>query len=294
MRIRRGGFGWCTVAGVWIWRGWLGCRRTARGRIRRPLWAHGTHVVSHSAMAHVGHRQHRPAIEFRHRSSQAFAHGERARCEACPVHRLREDRERVLPGRLDDHVVRFRCRDPELVDGDRMHVLTVRRHDGHLQPGNPHVEVRHRRSVDESQAHALARLEEPCPIAGGRDAVHQIRVGVAGHVGEIRRVHPHLAPHLAIRERLLEALRANVPEEVSDRSLMEVVVVRALLQFRKHARRILVRPVREHDDVFAVVLEGRGSRASMTSGPYSPRCSWNPEWLWYQYVPACRTLKRYT
>ena len=39
---------------------------------------------------------------------------------------------------------------------------------------------------------------------------------------------------------------------------MKVVVVRALLQFREHARRAFVRPVREHDDVFAVVLEGFG------------------------------------
>src|SRR5581483_6037283 len=56
---------------------------------------------------------------------------------------------------------------------------------------------------------------------------------------------------------LLEPMRANVSEEVSDCSLIEVVVVRALLQFRKHARRTLVSPVCEHHDVFAVVLEGR-------------------------------------
>ena len=116
---------------------------------------------------------------------------------------------------------------------------------------------RHRRAVDEPHPDSLSRFEEACPVAGWRDAVHQIRVGVPGHVGEVRRAHPHFAPHLATGECLLEALRANVPEEVPDCPLIEVVVIRALLQFRKHARRILVGPVGEHHDVFAVVLEGR-------------------------------------
>src|SRR5690606_10507721 len=32
----------------------------------------------------------------------------------------------------------------------------------------------------------------------------------------------------------------------------------------------------------------------MTIGPYSPACSWNSEWLWYQYVPDCFRVKRYS
>ncbi len=27
--------------------------------------------------------------------------------------------------------------------------------------------------------------------------------------------------------------------------------------------------------------------------PWRPSCSWKPEWLWYQYVPLCRTVNRY-
>ena len=48
-----------------------------------------------------------------------------------------------------------------------------------FRPGNAHVEVRHRRAVDEPQPHPLARREQPRPVAGRRAAVHQVGVGVA-------------------------------------------------------------------------------------------------------------------
>ena len=91
------------------------------------------------------------------------------------------------PVRLDDHVVGFCRRNPKFVDGHRMHVLAIRRHDGHLQTRDTHVEVRHRRPVDEAETNALAWFEHPRPVRGGWRAVHQVGVGVAGHVGEIRR-----------------------------------------------------------------------------------------------------------
>src|SRR3546814_3373110 len=55
----------------------------------------------------------------------------------------------------------FRSGDTELVDRHRMHVLTVGGHHRHLQPGNPHVEVRHRGAIDEAQADLLAGAEQP-------------------------------------------------------------------------------------------------------------------------------------
>ena len=145
-------------------------------------------------VAHVRHGQQRPRIERRHRRAQAIAHRQRAGRIGRAIHRLREDRERVLPGRLDDHVEGLRGRDAELVDGDRMHVLPVGGDDRHLQPGNAHVEVGHRRAVDEAQPDALAGLEQPGPVAARRHAVHQVRVGGAADVGEIGRVHPHRRP----------------------------------------------------------------------------------------------------
>src|ERR671912_2166691 len=47
----------------------------------------------------------------------------------------------------------------------------------------------------------------------------------------------------------------DVAQEVTERALMEVVVVGLLLQLREDAFRIFVRPVGEHDDVLSVVLE---------------------------------------
>ena len=47
------------------------------------------------------------------------AHGQRAGGEAGAIHRLREDREGVLPRRLDDHVEGLGDGDAELVDGHR-------------------------------------------------------------------------------------------------------------------------------------------------------------------------------
>jgi hypothetical protein len=54
------------------------------GRLR--LVAHGAHLVSHPAMSHVGHREHRSRIELGYGGAQTVAHGDRARGEACPVH----------------------------------------------------------------------------------------------------------------------------------------------------------------------------------------------------------------
>ena len=137
-----------------------------------------------------------------------------------------------------------------------MHVLAVSGDDRHLQPRNPHIEVRHRGAVDESQADALARREDAGPVPGGRRAVHQVCVCGARHVGEIGRVHPHLAPHLAVAHRGAQAVGSDVAPEIAHGPLMEVVVVGSLLQLREHALRTFVRPVGEHHDVLAVVRKG--------------------------------------
>ena len=50
------------------------------------------------------------------------------------------------PDGLDDHVEGLGDGDAELVDRHRTHGQAVGGHDGHLQPGNPHVEVGHRRT----------------------------------------------------------------------------------------------------------------------------------------------------
>jgi hypothetical protein len=46
-----------------------------------------------------------------------------------------------------------------------MDVLAVGRHHGHLQAGDAHVEVGHRRAVDEAQQHLFAAAEQAGPVA---------------------------------------------------------------------------------------------------------------------------------
>ena len=88
---------------------------------------HRAHVVPHPAVAHVGHRQHGPRIELGHRRRQPGAGGQRAGGVAGAIHRLREDRERLLAGRLDDDVEGLGDGDAELVDRHRLHRAGRRR-----------------------------------------------------------------------------------------------------------------------------------------------------------------------
>ena len=84
--------------------------------------------------------------------------------------------------------------DLELVDGDRPHILAVGLHDRHRQAGDADVEVGLRRGVDDPQPHALAGREQAGPVVERAEAVDGEVVGRAGDVGDVGRVHPHLAP----------------------------------------------------------------------------------------------------
>ncbi len=209
-------------------------------------------------MPHVVHGQHRAGVQRGDCRAQPGPHRERPCREAGAVHRLRDDRERVLPRGLDDHVVGLGDRDAELVDRHRPHRQAVGGHDRHLQPGNAQVEVRHRRPVDHAQSHALARREQPRPVACGGGAVEQVRVGGSGHVGQVRRAHAHLSPGQAIRHRLGPALLAKVAHQIDHRALPPVVVVRLLLQLAVDPLGRLVGPVAEQQHVLAVARDGIG------------------------------------
>ena len=110
------------------------------------------------------------AVERGHRRLQAFATRERAArvtgaIESTARRSCRRDPRRPVSTM---HVERLGSRDAELVDGDRMHVLSVGGDHRHLQAGDAHVEVAHRRAVDEPQPHVLAGAEESGPVAGRR------------------------------------------------------------------------------------------------------------------------------
>ncbi len=79
--------------------------------------------------------------------------------------------------------------------------LAVNHHHVHLKTWNPHIEVAHRRRVDEAQANSLAGVEQGRPVHVRGVAVHQVGVGGAGDVGQIDRAHAHLPPGHALLDR---------------------------------------------------------------------------------------------
>src|SRR5690606_10354482 len=86
----------------------------------------------------------------------------------------------------------------------------------------------------------------------GRETVHQERVGSAGHVRNVGRVHPHLGPHPPVTYGGPKAVASDITEEVEDGALLEVVVVGLLLELGQDPIWILERPVGEYHKVFAV------------------------------------------
>ena len=215
-------------------------------------------AVIHAAMPHVGHAQQRPRIQRRHRRTQAFAHGQGAADVTGAAHVLGEHGEGVLAGRLDNDIEGLGDRDAELVDRYRVHVLAIDRDHGHLHAGNAHVEIGHRRTVDETQADTLAGLEQARPVAERRGAVHQVGVGVGVDVRQISRRHPHPAPALAVLERGSQAVAVGITQEIAERALGVVVVTRHLLQARVQVVRRQVGPVAEQHHMVALVPERLG------------------------------------
>ena len=187
-----------------------------------------------------------------------MGHGQRAGHEAGAPEVLREHGERLLAGGLDDDVEGFGRGDAQLVDGHRMDVLPVGGDHRHLQSRDAHVEVGHRRAVDETQPHLFAGAEDAGPVAERGRAVHQVCVGVAVDVRKVGRRHPHRAPGLAVRQGRGKAVMLHVLEEIAHGPLRQVVVVRHLLQPREQGGRVEVRPVGQQHDVVAVVGERLG------------------------------------
>ena len=221
-------------------------RRRARVSMARVLGC-GRFVTAVAGVPHVRHRQIDRRIERGHRGFEAFAHCERRARVAAAIERLREQRERVRAARLDEHVEHLGRAETKLLDLDRPDVLAVGRDDRHRKARDPHVERRHRRAVDDPEAHALAGCEEPRPVAGWRLAVHEIRVRVAADVGEIGRRHPHPRPREAILQRVAEAVALAVAHEVAERALVVVEVVRVALEKSIEVKRIAIGPVGEQD-----------------------------------------------
>jgi len=210
------------------------------------------------AVSHVGHGQQRTRIDRRHRCTQPFTHRQRAADVAGTGTVLGKEGEGVLAGRFDDHVEGLGGGDADLVHRQRMDVLAVDLDHRHLQARDAHIEVAHRRAVDEAQPDLLAAAEQAGPVAQRSGAVHQVGVGVRVDVRQVGGRHPHAAPGRAVAQGRTQPVVAYVAEEVPYRPLVVVVVLRQLLQAGEQTRRIHVGPVGQEHHVVAVVGERLG------------------------------------
>ena len=210
------------------------------------------------AVAHVRHAQHRARVHGRHRRAQAVAHRQRAAGIAAAIHGLGEQAVGRLVAGFDQHVIGFRHRQAQFVHLHRLDRLAVGGDHGELQAGDAEIQVAHGRAVDQAQANALARLEQPAPGIRRRAAIEQVGVGGAADVGQVRGAHIHPCPGPAVTQRCAPAVVGDVADEVADGAAVLVVVVGLLLQLGQHPRGVLVGPVGEHHHVVAFVAVGLG------------------------------------
>ncbi|MEA3221518.1 MAG: hypothetical protein OZX49_02640 [Immundisolibacter sp.] len=221
------------------------CARVVAGvtsttvRLRRAAVAGMVH-------AHVHHAAQRPLAQRRHRRGHAKARRQRAAGVAAAVHGLGKHRVGAVLGRRDDHVVGLGYGDLQLVGLHRLHVLAVGLHHGHRQAGNADVEIAHGRAVDQAQPHPLAGTKQAGPVAVRVLAVHQIGVGVAGHVGDVGRAHAHAGPGQPVAPG-----RRTTGDYLRQGRFLEVVVVALLFEPGEHRHRVLEGPVRQHHHVVA-------------------------------------------
>ena len=113
--------------------------------------------------------------------------------------------------RLDNHVPRLGDRDLELVGFNRRQRQAVGRNNRHRQAGNANVEIAHRGGIDDPQPHPLAGFENAGPVAHAVMAVDEIVIISAGHIGDVGRVHQHLAPHDTLGQWLVLAFQQARP-----------------------------------------------------------------------------------
>ena len=213
---------------------------------------HARHI--HSGHPHVRHGQQRILAHLRHFCCLALLGGQRSAGIRGAPHRFTEYGVSPVLGRLDNHIVCLSDSDAKFIDNHGLNILTIRLHHRHLQPWNAEIEVGHCRGIDEAKAYTLARLEHTGPILIRSLAVDQWRVAV--NILDVSRHHAHLAPVAPIRECLVEALFSGVIEEIEQRALLSIVVVRHHLEVAQDAVARMRMRIRQLDHVLAVIAVG--------------------------------------
>ena len=115
--------------------------------------------------------------------------------------------------------------------------------------------MRHCRRVDEAQPDALAGPERGRPVTLRRLPVDQ--ESVAADVFDVGRVHPHVGPHETVFDQggRVGAGLVRIAGEGGGGAAVVIVIARVALEVGDHVCRVLVRPVRQLDDVVALVAE---------------------------------------
>ena len=103
-----------------------------------------------------------------------------------------------------NHIIGFSGSDTEFIYIDRLHRLSIGTDHGHFQLGNTHIEKRHGRSIDETQADFFIGLEMATPVLLRRFSIDQ--KGITGNIRQVGFQHTHLIPHLAVCPGGLEAV----------------------------------------------------------------------------------------
>ena len=102
-------------------------------------------------------------------------------------------------------------------------------------------------------------------------AVDEIVIGRAGHIGNVGRVHPHLAPHPALGQRLVLAC-----QQAGQRLLLLIEIAGLLLLLGEVGMRVREAPVGQHEHMFAVIGDRVGARGiddrSRHTCPSLPAC----------------------
>ncbi|KIT99862.1 hypothetical protein QU38_02850, partial [Staphylococcus aureus] len=150
-------------------------------------------------------------------------------------------------------VIGLRYADLELVDFDRDDMLAIRLDNGEAQPRNAHVEAGHRRGIDDAQPHALARPEQRGPVVERTVPVDEIGIGGTGHVGDVRRIHPHPAPIGAVL-----ALLVAPGQQPGQRLALIIVIARHRLEVAQDRLGAGPAVVRQHDHVLAIIADRIG------------------------------------
>ncbi len=218
---------------------------------------HARHAaVVHAAHAHVGHGQVRHLAQGGNLGGHAHTRGQGRAPHARTVDGLRHDGVGAVLKRTDDDVIGLGDRNLELVHLDRADVLAVGLNHGHGQTRNADVEDRHGRGVDDAQAHPLAGPEQAGPVLLRPVAVDQIGVSRAVDVQDVARVHPHGPPHPALGQ----AHTVRSVQQARQCGLLHVEVAGALLQLGQDFVRMHEAPVRQDQNMLAVIADRIGAR----------------------------------